>query len=219
MKYMKGKGDTMRNLEITELEIYTEHGKLVEIFVSYQFIVSRNDVENEIYILLDQGKPKILRYGDNGFEEIVISRRIMNYILKKAHEKHKKVRLQSLLQDHYPSKPPVLTYFHQLITKETALFLKEEAKKEFLHQTTTTIDIILFIRDYPGLELTTKYIQSKKEDCFVISLYEPVYCDFRKMKYHVVGREKYVDRIQFYVEYLGQNRGDTHTNIKVLSIQ
>ncbi|EEL84713.1 hypothetical protein [Bacillus paranthracis] len=213
------KGDTVRNVKITELTIYVEDGKMVEMFVSYQFLVSRNDIEKEIFILLDQERPKVLEYGDNGFKEIMIKRKILNHFLKLAYEEFKIIRFKALFHNPFPTKPPVLTYFKELINKEKAALLKEEVRKKFLDKVTSTIDVILFVRDFPEIELAEKYIQSKKEDSFTIYLYTPYYCGFRNFKYHVLGKGEFVDRITFYVEYLGQEKGDTHTNIKVLSIQ
>jgi len=213
------KGDAMRNLKITELTIYVEDGKMVEMFVSYQFLVSRNDTEKEIFILLDQDQPKVLEYGDHGFKEIMIKRKILNHFLKLANEEFKTIRFKSLFHNPFPTKPPVLTYFKELINKEKAAFLKEEVRKGFLNKITKTIDVILFVRDFPGVELAEKYIQSKKEDSFTIYLYTPYYCGFRNFKYHVLGKGEFIDRITFYVEYLDQDRGNTHTNIKVLSVQ
>lgn len=82
----------LKNIIINEFEIYTNKGKLVEFLVFYEHKVTRNREEQQIYVDLDNKFPRVFRYGDNGFEEKKISKRVLYFFIKLAKEKFKKIR-------------------------------------------------------------------------------------------------------------------------------
>lgn len=206
----------MKNITINEFEIYTHKGKLVEFLVFYEHKVTRNREEQQIYVVLENPEIRVLRYGDNGFVEKKISKRVLCFFLRKAKEKFKKARLQATVNEFYPKKPPVFSHFDEIITKEKLQLLKEEAKELFLNKTVFPIDVYFWFRDND----TTMYVKIDRNvedhmEKFTLYCYEPVYGDLYRFKYHVLSREKYVGRVDFCGE-----RPDTNSELtKIISIE
>lgn len=188
----------MKNIIINEFEIYTMKGKLVEFLVFYEHKVTRNREEQQIYVDLNNKIPRVFRYGDNGFEEKKISKRVLFFFIKIAKEKFRKVRLKAVVTEFHPIKPPIMDYFDTIITKEKLQFLKEEAKELFLNKTLYPIDVYFWFRDND----TTMYVKIDRKvdgdiENFVLYCYEPIYADLHRFKYHVLTWEKYVGRVDF----------------------
>lgn len=206
----------MKNIIINNFQIYSEKGKLVEFLVEYEHKVTRNREEQQIFVVLEDGNTRVLRYGDNGFVEKKISKRVLYFFLQRAKKEFEKVRLKAVVNDFYPIKPPVYSYFDEIITKEKLQLLKKEAKELFLNKTVYPINVCFWFRDND----TTMYVEIDRKvdgdiENFVLYCYEPVYADLHRFKYHVISREKYVGRVDFCGE-----RPDTKSElIKILSIE
>ncbi|WP_179864542.1 hypothetical protein [Bacillus cereus] len=206
----------MKNITINEFEIYTYKGKLVEFLVFYEHKVTRNREEQQIYVVLNDKNPRALYYGDNGFVEKKISKRVLYFFIKKAKEKFQKVRLQAAVNEFYPRKPPVSAHFDEIITKEKLQLLKGKAKELFLNKTVYPINVYFWFRDND----TTMYVKIDRNvedhmEKFTLYCYEPVYGDLHRFKYHVLSKEKYVGRVDFCGE-----RPDMNSELtKILSIE
>ncbi|MDA1569401.1 hypothetical protein PDK93_25465 [Bacillus cereus] len=188
----------MKNIIINEFEIYTNKGKLVEFLVFYEHKVSRSREEQQIYVVLDGKSACVFHYGDNGFVEKKIAKRVLYFFIRVAKEKFKKIRLQAAVNEFYPKKPPVSAHFDEIITKEKLQLLKKEAKELFLNKTMYPINVYFWFRD----NNVTMYVKIDRRvedhmEKFTLYCYEPVYADLHRFKYHVLSKEKYIGRVDF----------------------
>lgn len=138
----------MKNIIINEFQVYTMKGKLVEFTVHYEYKVTRNREEQQIFVVLENGKTRLFRYGDKGFEEKKISKRVLFFFLRIARKEFEKVRLKAVVNEFYPIKPPVWDYYDTIITKEKFEEIKKEAAEKFLNKTIALTNIYLWFRDH-----------------------------------------------------------------------
>ncbi len=184
----------LKNIIINEFQIYTNKGKLVEFSVHYEYKVTRNREEQQIFVVLDDSGIRVLQYGDKGFIKRRISKRVLYFFLQKAKEEFEKVKLKAVVNEFYPIKPPIMDHFNTIITKEKFEEIKKEAAAKFLNKTMPLTSVYLWFRDhdvvmYVNLDYFDEY--------FTIFCYEPVYSDFHRFKYPVISLERYIGRVDF----------------------
>ncbi|MGR5922879.1 hypothetical protein ACT7CO_01530 [Bacillus pacificus] len=121
----------MKNIIINEFQIYTNKGKLVEFSVHYEYKVTRNREEQQIFVVLDDSGIRVLQYGDKGFIKRRISKRVLYFFLQKAKKEFEKVRLKAVVNEFYPIKPPVWDHFETIITKERFEEIKKKLRRSF----------------------------------------------------------------------------------------
>ncbi|NUJ08481.1 hypothetical protein [Bacillus paranthracis] len=184
----------MKNIIINELQIYTSKGKLVEFTVHYEYKVTRNREEQQIFVVLDNPGIRTLRYGNKGFVEKKISKRVLYFFLRKAKKEFEKVRLKAVVNEFYPIKPPAWDHYNTIITKERFEEIKKEAAAKFINKTIYPTKVYLWFRDHDIIMYVDADVH---EDYFTIFCYEPVYSDFHRFKYPVISLERYIGRVDF----------------------
>lgn len=80
----------LKNIIINEFQIYTNKGKLVEFSVHYEYKVTRNREEQQIFVVLDDSGIRVLQYGDKGFIKRRISKRVLYFFFKRQKKNSKK---------------------------------------------------------------------------------------------------------------------------------